>query len=180
MPSHHQDPEDAPGDPDGQSNQAGHGHQIAVATGRPLGEGLVPGVAFVDDAREPVVDRPDQDQEAEPGPLREVAELVGEDPGEFLEAESGRQRQTDREDQLIAEDAEYPAVAVSGRVDLAVDLDPTRPRADRSADPVDEREEERLDLGVEDARCFSPWAGRAKSGLSMKATTTAPAISGPR
>ncbi len=72
---------------------------------RPGGEGLVPLVALVDDPGEPDVDPHDQRVEPHPGPLREVAELVGQDAGKLLERHPGHERQSDGEHQVAANDA---------------------------------------------------------------------------
>ena len=86
-----------------------------------------------------------------------MAELVGEDTAKLADREAGDERQTNREDQVPAQQAEWPRQKPRRRIDLAVDLYPPRNRRTHlTADLFDEGEEHRLGITVERNRLPSP------------------------
>ncbi len=118
-----------------------------------LVELLVPAVAAVDHAGEPVVDRPHQVGEPPAGALGEMAEFVGQHPGQLVERQPVDQWQADGEHQvLLAEEAAEPAPQAGRSVHLAVDVDPARHRrAHRSAQLAHEIVQQRLLLAAQGA-----------------------------
>ena len=164
MAGHHQHPEDAAGDPDRRPDRQDDHDRAGVTPRRPGHQVLIPGVALVNDAGEPEVDRADQGREPHPRALREVAELVRQHARELLEVQTRRQRQADREHQLVVENRQRPGRAPGRGVHVAIDLDPTRPRrSDRLANSVHEGEHQGLDRRVELSRLRAlPRAGEQR------------------
>lgn len=164
---HHQEPQDPSREPDDPPDRPADHGEPGIGPAH-LRQAVVPGVALVDDPGEPHVDGSDEERDPHPGPLGEVAELVGEHPGELLDVQARRQREADRQDEPPVEDRHGPALEPGRGVDPAIHVDPRGcQRTDGGAHAVHEREEERFLGRVERPRLVGP-AGLREEGLGQE------------